>query len=268
MKTKYLFIFGLVVVFVVSACKGKPKDETLPLGEAGETRVTKFAPLPSFKTVFAASDQLEVRDLSASVPKHLYKVKQDPPRHSFALGVLTADAVIAARGRNKTKLMAIANEMMRITTLLNLEAEVSQLGDDIKNLVEQDKWDELEQSLDKHKKVVEDKLWEREEFDQYTLMVLGGWTEAVNSVSWLINLNYSAERTKVLTHKGIWNDIHYNMQLIKSPAIVNEIYYQSVIDLIATVKEILDADSDGIYSKAQTDEIFKQTDLIKSEFQK
>ncbi len=268
MKTKYLFIIGLVAVFVVSACKGKPKDETLPLGEAGETQVTLYAPLPSYKTVFTALDQLEVRDISAAVPNHLYKVKQDPPRNSFALGVLTADAVIAARGRNKTKLMAIANEMMRITTLLNLEAEVSHLGDDIKNLVEQDKWDELEQSLDKHKNVVEDRLWEREDLDQYTLMALGGWTEAMNNVSWLINLDFSIERTKALNQKGAWNDIHYNMQLIKSPAIVNEVYYLSVIDLLATLKEILDADSDGTYSKAQTEEIFKQTDLIKSEFQK
>ncbi|MBM4403412.1 MAG: hypothetical protein FJ042_03360 [Candidatus Cloacimonetes bacterium] len=268
MKKPIWIVIVLIMVLAISACKDKKKDDTLPVGEEGESQVTLFAPLPSFKAVFTALDQLESRDISAAIPTDMYKTKQDPYRNSFALGVLTADAIIAVRGRNKSKLMTIANEMKRITTLLNLEAEVPQLNDDIKTLVEKEQWSELEQTLDKHKKVVEDKLWEREDLDQYTLMVLGGWTEAANRVSWLINRNFTAERTKVLKQKGTWNDIYSNMKLINSASIVNEAYYKPVLELIEKVKAVLDAEIEGTYSLTQTEEILKQTDLIKAEFQK
>jgi len=186
MKHTFWIGLGLVIVLIISSCKGGKKDDTLPLGEAGESQVTLFAPIPSFKRILATLDQLDLRDISAAVPAKIYKTKPDTARNSFALGVLTADAIISTRVRNKTNLMAIANEMIRSTSLLNLEAEVSQLNDDIKTFVAKEKWYELEQALIKHKNVVENKLWERGDLDRYTLLKLGGWTEAANRMSWLI----------------------------------------------------------------------------------
>jgi len=58
------------------------------------------------------------------------------------------------------------------------------------------------------------------------------------------------------------------MKLIKSPAIVNESFYQPVLDLITEIKLVLDADAEGTYTKAQIEEIFKLSGLIMAEFQK
>jgi hypothetical protein len=157
---------------------------------------------------------------------------------------------------------------MNLTSLLDLESEVNRLGDQMKKMIENEEWEELDKALDFHKGDVEGKLWENENFDNYTLMLLGGWVEAANRVAWLIHQDYNAERTTVLAQKGTFNSLVLNMQQITTPHIVEQEVFATSVELLKEVKAIIDSDQDRTYTKDQLKQIITKTDEIKAAFQK
>lgn len=265
MRFKLIVILAIVILVGIVGCK--KKAETMPDKEVTEA-ITTYAPLPTFKEVFRALDQLQTKDISAAVPTKLYKAKQEEVRNAFSLGLLTADATLAAKGRNKARLTDISSQMMNLTTLLGLESEVNQMGADLKALIEKEKWEDLEMTLDAHKKKVEDKLWEMESYDNYTLMLMGGWVEAANRVAWLINKDYSAEKTKVLDQKGTFNSLVGNLKNIKAEHITSQPAFVEALGLVQQIKSVIDADTDKTYTKEQLDQLISLTDQVKATFQK
>ncbi|MCK9309008.1 MAG: hypothetical protein M0P99_01910 [Candidatus Cloacimonetes bacterium] len=265
MKTRLIIVLTVLVLVSIMGCK--KKANTLPAEEVSAA-ITTYAPLPTFKEVFRVLDQLQVKDITAAIPATLYKTKQEEVRNAFSLGVLTADATLAAKGRNKARLGDISSQMMNLTALLGLENEVNQMGADMKTLIEKEKWEDLEKALDVHKQKVEDKLWDSESYDNYTLMLMGGWVEAANRVAWLIKQNYSADKTKVLDQKGTFNSLVGNLKQIKAEQIVNQPEFKEALSLVEQIKAIIQADKDKTYSLQQLDEIIKLTDQVKTAFQK
>ncbi|NLN34395.1 MAG: hypothetical protein GX157_00080 [Candidatus Cloacimonetes bacterium] len=264
MKTRLIIAMVLILMLFLFACK--KKAEQVPNPEMAE-QITTFAPLPSFKEVYSTLEQVQVKDISAAVPATTYKTKQEDVRNAFSLGLLTADAVLAAKGRNKSKLSDISSQMMTLTSLLGLESEVNRLGDDMKTMIENDDWENLDKALDAHKEEVELKLWESENFDNYTIMLMGGWVEAANRIAWLINQNYSADRTKVLAQKGTFSHLLSNLKQIETEYIVEQEAFSKAVTLTEELKKLLDQDTDSTYTKEQIGEIVTKTDAIKAAFQ-
>ncbi len=265
MRIKVLVILAIVFLAVLVGCK--KKADTMPAPETSAA-ITTYAPLPSFKEVFRVLDQLQAKDISAAVPSKLYKTKQEEIRNAFSLGLLTADATLAAKGHDKGRLNDISSAMMNLTTLLGLESEVNQMGADLKSLIEKEQWDNLETTLDAHKKKVEDKLWELENYDNYTLMLMGGWVEAANRVAWLLKQNYSAEKSRVLDQKGTFNSLIGNLKNIKTEHIKGQPAFQESIGLMEQLKAVIDMDKDKTYTPEQLDQIINLTEQIKAAFQK
>lgn len=264
MKTRLIIALVLILMLFSFACK--KKAEQMPDQEIAQ-QVTTFAPLPSFKEVYSTLDQVQVKDISAAVPTTTYKTKQEEVRNAFSLGLLTADAVLAAKGRNKGKLSDISAQMMTLTSLLGLESEVNRLGDDMKSMIEREQWEDLDKALDFHKDDVESKLWESENFDNYTLMLMGGWIEAANRIAWLINQNYEATRTSVLAQKGTFNHLLNNLKQIHTPHIVEQEAFIKAVALTEELKGVIDNDTDRTYTKDQLNRIISVTDAIKAAFQ-
>ncbi len=263
---KLVFWAVLIAVALLSvSCKGKKDKDKLP---QGEVHVSQYAPIPSFKEVFRTLDELKVKDVSVSLPTTVYKTKQEEARNAFALGLLTADAVLAAKGRNKAKLVDISTQMMNLTPLLKLEDEINQLGDNMKTLIEQEKWSELDATLDQIEQSVKDKLWDMENYENYTLMILGGWSEAANRVAWLIKQDYAPEKTVILAQEGTWNSLVANLELVTSEHIINNPGYKESLPLAKEIQAIIKAHKDRTYTSEQLDQIIAATDKIKAAFQK
>ena len=265
MKTRIIIVLALIVLAVIVGCKQKAK--TLPDSDT-TAAITTYAPLPAFKEVFRVLDQVQVKDISAAIPASLYKTKQEEVRNAFSLGLLTADATLAAKGRNKARLSEISSQMMNLTTLIGLETEVNQMGADLKTLIEKEQWDKLEETLDIHKQKVENRLWDLESYDTYTLMLMGGWVEAANRVAWLLKQNYTAEKTKVLDQKGTFNSLIGNLKNIKSEHITGQPAFQEALGYVEQVKAVIDADKDKTYTKEQLDQIISLTDQVKAAYAK
>jgi len=233
-----------------------------------QKQITTFAPLPSFKEVFRTIDVFDVKDIDAATKDPVYKAKQDVPRNCFALGVHTADAIIASRSRNKKRLMELSTEMMKLTAMIGLESEFNRLGDDLKTMIEKEKWEDLENALDTLKREVEDKLWDSGEFDNYTLMLLGGWTQALNRMAFIADRNYKAENSKVLNQKGTWNSLLGNLEAIDKDYLINEEYFVQSKVLAKAVKAVLEADQNTTFTQDQLKELVNLSSKIKAEFQK
>ncbi|MCB5234229.1 MAG: hypothetical protein LHW60_03140 [Candidatus Cloacimonetes bacterium] len=264
MKTR--LIIAIVAITLLFSWGCKKKADNMPPEDLA-SQITTFAPLPSFKEVYASLDQVQVKDIAAAVPASVYKTKQEEVRNAFSLGLLTADAVLAAKGRDKNKLKDISAQMMSLTGLLGLESEVNRLGDEMKTMIEKSDWDGLDRALDFHKEDVESALWESENYDNYTLMLMGGWIEAANRIAWLVDQNYSEERTKVLVQKGTFNHLTSNLEQIKSEHVVEQAAFQTALDNIRELKELINSDQNGAYSKEQVKSIIELTGNIKAAFQ-
>lgn len=267
MKRTMLIFLVILMALAAISCKGRKEAAKLP-DDSVKSQVAAYAPLPSFKEVFRALGEVAAKDYSAVIPQTLFKTKQEGPRNAFALGVLTADAILAAKARNKVRLTEISQEMMNLTALLNLEDEINRMGANLKTLIEQEKWEDLDASLDGVKKSVEDKLWELENYEYYTLMILGGWTEALGNVSRLLAANYKPEATKAINQKGTWNSLAGNFELISTPAIKDSQPFKAALPQIQKVRDIINADTENSYSKEQLQLLIEATDQIKAAYQK
>jgi len=263
MKTRIIVAILLVTLLLSVGCK--QRDKSMP-DPSVSSEIPTFAPLPSFKQVYEVLDQLQTKDISAAIPNELYQTKQEEVRNAFSLGLLTADAVLAAKGRNSNKLKDISAQMMNLTSLLGLESEVNKMGDDLRTMIEKQQWEELDKALDVHKKSVEDKLWETENFDNYTIMLLGGWVEAANRVAWLLQQKYDPQRSIVLGQKGTFNNLVTNMKTIKTPHIIEQEAFKNALTKLEEVQTIINSDTDKTYSPEQIESIIKGTDAIKAAF--
>ena len=70
---------------------------------------------------------------------------------SYNLGYLTADALIATKSRNKSKLTEIASTMIDLSKLIGVKEDVQKLSDELLSMIQQDRWEDLQTSLDKYK---------------------------------------------------------------------------------------------------------------------
>lgn len=269
MKRVFVIVAMVMVILatvLLMSCKAKAEKDKLP-DEATQKQITTFAPLPSFKEVFKTIDIFAIKDIEAATKDPIYKTKQEVPRNSYALGVLTAEAIIASRAKNKKRMIELSSEMMKLTTIIGLESEFNRLGDDIKTMIEKENWSELEQALDSLKREVEDKLWDTGEFDNYTLMLFGGWTQALNRMSFILNRNYETEKSKILNQKGTWNSLIGNLNSIDKDYLINEPYFVQAKATTAEIKAILDADVNGTFTKEQVEGLIKLTEKIKTAMQ-
>nr|MDK2851569.1 hypothetical protein [Candidatus Cloacimonadota bacterium] len=262
-----IIVVGSIMIIMLGLFACKQKAAETPNIEI-EQSITTFAPLPSFREVYSALDQIQVRDISAAVPSSVYKTRQEEVRNAFSLGLLTADAVLAAKGQDKDKLIDISTQMMNLTSLLGLESEVNRLGDELKTMIEREDWENLNKALDQHKADIESKLWENENFDDYTLMLLGGWIEAANRVAWLIHEDYSADRSKVLAQKGTFNSLVSNLEQISTPYIVDQEAFQEALALTKEIQAIIQSHDGSGFTKSQLQKIIQKTDQIKAAFQR
>ena len=265
MKSRILVVIALSLL-VLMACNNSEKKK-LP-DAATAKAVSPYAPLPSFKTVFSALDQVAVKDISAAVPNSLYKTEQEQYRNAFSLGLLTADATLAAKGRNKAKLTEISTEMMNLATLIGLDQEINQMSDQLKTLIDSGKWEELEDTLDKMKEKVENKLYDKGDMEMYTIMILGGWTEAANRVGTLIDKAFNPESTTVLSQEGTWKMMMGNLKDAKNPKLIETEYYKIALAKAGEMQTIIDANTAGKYSQDQVKQMVKLTDEIKAAFAK
>ncbi len=262
MVKKVLIISLLVVLLAGFGCKSK---DTKKLPDDNQ-QITPFvyAPLPPFSKVFMILDYLKLGDFNQAIDAKIFMTQQEIGHSAFALGVLTADGIISVRGHNKTKLNSIAEEMIKISNFLALDESILSLADQLKELISTDQWDELEKALEHYKTEVEGNLYQSKQYDQFTMMQIGGWTEGINRIAWLVNLNYQPEKSTVLMQKGTLNHLIKNMEYVRTPSIKDSYYFKTTYEKLLEIKKVIDASVNDTYTKEQVDQLMVLSQDIKN----
>jgi hypothetical protein len=256
----------LVIILILTGCKSGEKDK-LPDGNQPPTPIV-YSPLPPFHEIFRILDYLKLGDYDQAIDEKIFTTRQETGQAAFALGVLTADGIISVRGHNKTKLNAIAEEMIKISNFLGLDNSILRLADQLKELISNDNWVELEKALEYYKTEVEGTLYQSQQYDQFTMMQMGGWVEGINRISWFVNRNYQFEKSKVLMQKGTLNHLISNLGYINTPSIRDSYYLRASKDKLSEVKSIIDNSQQGGYTKQQVEKLITITDEIKKVYNK
>lgn len=264
MKKGLICILTVLCVMILISCKGKV-DQKMP-DSGQQTTPFIYAPLPPFSDVFRILDYLKLADYDKAIDDKVFSTPQEIGRSAFALGVLTADGIISVRGHNKTKLSAISEQMIKISNFLGLDENVLRLADQLKELISNDQWEELEKALEYYKNEVEGTLFQSQQFDQFTMMQIGGWTEGINRISWFINMQYQPAKTSVLNQKGTLNHLIKNMEYVNTPSIKETDYYSETYKNLNLIKQIIDNPQNEVYTKEQVQSLISLTQEIKKAY--
>lgn len=266
MFRKLIVISLLLILVIAFGCKSKDSGKMPQAGQ--QTTPFVYAPLPPFSKVFMILDYLKLNDFNQAVDDKIFTAPQEIGHSAFALGVLTADGIISVRGHNKTKLNAIAEEMIRISNFLALDESILSLADQLKELVNSDQWEDLEKALEHYKMEVEGNLYQSKQYDQFTMMQIGGWTEGINRIAWLVNLQYQPDKTTVLDQKGTLNHLLKNMEYVSTPTIKDSYYFKTTYEKLLQIKQIIDADTNDTYTQEQINQMMAISLEIKDLYRK
>jgi hypothetical protein len=264
---KRLITIGFILILIIlTGCKSR-EAEKLPDGNTPPTPFV-YAPLPPFHEIFKILDYLKLSDYNQAVEDKVFTSKQEIGHSAFALGVLTADGIISVRGHNKTKLNAIAEEMIKISNFLGLDESILRLADQLKDLISNDQWDELGKALEHYKSEVEGTLYQSQQYDQFTMMQLGGWVEGINKIAWFVDKNYQVDKTKVLAQKGTLNHLISNLGYITTPSIKDAYYYKTSMEKLNSINKVVDNTKNDTYTKQQVESLITITAEIKKLYSK
>lgn len=263
---KRILIAIVILTIITTMFVGCKKKDNLPPKNAEEVTDYYLVPLPNLSTILSGLDFLNNADYDKAIGKDIYQADKEVYKTSFALGVITADGVLAVKAKNKTKLMAISTAMIENSKFIGIDENILKLADELQGYVKAEDWKNLELALDKYKIDVESSLFESKRYDLFTLMQLGGWTEGLNRISYLTATNYKADKSTLVDQKGILNELIDNMGKVKNENITKADYFFVAKSNYAKIKQIIYAPTNGTYTKEQLNELNRLTQEIKDSF--
>lgn len=243
-------IISVLVVMVLLVAFGCGQKAEVKVEETGEKKVVvsseiRMDPLP-FKKVMGSISSLS-KELAVLTPKSAYTVSEDIYKQSFAIGVISADAIMCISSREEDKIKSYTETLIAYSKNIGIKDEILKMADDIQIVLagnDETKWSKLEKLVLEYQRVVELAFYQEEMLDQYTLMQLGGWAEGLNKISQLYINNWDEKGAKIVNQRGIINALINNLNITESKKILASEYHKASVEGFKMIKEI-------IYSKSE-----------------
>lgn len=250
---------AFMIAIVLFGCA---KTKTQPTEKATAVAETRTFPFPEFSQLFASLDNLQKTDFDKALASNYNMQPSDPFKAAFTLGTLSADAILATKARNKTKLQSIATAMIDYSKMLNVSDDILKLADELSGLIAQDKWADLETKLNEYRDKIEIALLETKQYDQLTLMQVGGWTQGLNRLSFLLNNNYKEDKTGILSQKGILNNMLMNIEKVENNTITSSPYFKAIQDNYKQISTIVNTDGKETFTKDEVKQLMSLSDGV------
>ena len=236
-------LIGLIVVLTLVTCGKKP-----PQQEATVITDARFFPVPEFADLFASLDYIQRADFDRVISDTYKTDITNVYTAAFYLGNLTADAIVATKARNKSKLTAIAMTMIDYSRMIGINQEVLMLADELLTLLQEDKWDELLVALDDYKIQVELALYVSRQIDLMTLVQAGGWTEGIYIMTRLILQDFNISYTAVLNQKGIIDNLVNNLAQMENQELYELDWFKNLVVSFNRIHSIINVPEKGMFS--------------------
>lgn len=202
------------------------------------------------------------KELAAQTPVEVYKVSENIYEQSFAIGVISADAVLAITSRDESKLKGYTEVLIEYSKNIQLKDEILKMADEIQVVLsnsDENKWEQLEKLIIDYQTEVQNALYDALMFDQFTLMQLGGWSEGLYRITTVYLKNWDEKDVKgAINQKGILNDVINNLTYIQSNKIKEAKYYGLATEGYAKIKDIIySVNEDEFYTQKDVEHINK-----------
>lgn len=254
MRRSISAILVLIVLFAFIGCGEKSKSDEAVTDQVKTESMDfqiRMDPLP-FKNVLESLRSVS-KELAQQTPTEAYKVSENVYEQSFAIGVISADAVMAISSRDESKLKAYTELLIEYSKNIGLKDEILKMADEIQYVLgnnDANKWEHLEKLIYEYQTQVELAFYQEEMLDQYTLMQLGGWSEGLYRITNLYLNNWDQEGAKTINQRGIVNALINNLDLIQSSKIKEADYYRISKEGFAMIKKIIySIQEDSYYTK-------------------
>lgn len=248
----------LIVLTALVGCGEKTKKSGVSKNGSVDYQI-RMDPLP-FKNVTESLKPV-AKELAFYTPKEAYKVSENVYEQSFAIGVISADAVMAISSREESKLKAYTETLVGYSKNIGLKDEILKMADEIQMVLstgDVNKWGHLEKLIIQYQIEVETAFYQEGMLDQYTLMQLGGWAEGLNSITALYIDHWDEKGAKTINQRGIINALLNNLDLIQSEKIKSEKYYSLSTEGFKRIKEIIySIEADQFYTREDLQEVNK-----------
>ena len=210
MKRTAILILTALLAFMAASCKKSDKSKLPDKAD----KVTAYATIPSFKVMFLAmNSDLDLQKASEDT-QSIQPAQQDIPSRAFTWGALTSKAQLALKGNNGPLLEKIIDQLISIAPQIGLAEIAKELSEKVKPAVGKGDWEFLETSLFSMQSEAEKSLLASKQYEIYTLLALGEWTEATYCISGIIHSNYTTERSTVLQQYEAWQNLNANLGLL------------------------------------------------------
>jgi hypothetical protein len=261
-----MFRTYLIIALLLLGLFGCQKRETTPKTDAdaaSETQMDlRIFIFPDISKLFATLE-IPRADLDSAIPETYHTDIASVYLASFYLGTISADAIIATKARNKTKLTMIAHAMINYSKMVGISDEVLKLADELLGYISEDKWDELQQALDRYASEIEIALHETGQYDLMTLLQAGGWTEGINAMTYLLSQNYSESGSGVLAQKGIVSNLRNNLNLMQAREVTGQGWFPILSESFDMIYDIINVLGKETYSIDEIEKLHEITNGIK-----
>jgi hypothetical protein len=252
----YRTIWIVIIMASMFLACGKDRAKSQSVEPQGTVIIEeRFFPLPEFADIFASFDHLPQSNFDKVIPDVFLLDIPCVYLSSFYLGVLTADAIVAIKARNKSKLTSIAHAMITYSQMIGIDDEMLIFTYEMLEMVKNDKWDEMLITLDKNKHDIEYSLYSSQQFDLLALVQAGGWTKGIQHITHLLVENYQLEASKVLNQKGIVNNLRNNIAKTTNPDIVNNDWYAELKDTYDQIHGIVNVLGKETFTKEEAGQL-------------
>ncbi|MCL2065205.1 MAG: hypothetical protein FWG98_12675 [Candidatus Cloacimonetes bacterium] len=252
-------LFVILIALVLFACKPKADNQE---GAVVYTE-TRFFPVPEFADLFASLDYVQTANFDMVIPDTYLTDITNVYVGAFYLGNLTADAIVATKARNKTKLTSIAMTMIDYSRMIGINQEVLMMADEIMTLLHDDSWENLLLALDDYKKEIEFALYASRQIDLMTLVQAGGWTEGVYIMTTLLLQDFNMQYTAILNQKGIVDNLVNNLSQMENQALYELEWFQNLVVGFSRIHAIINVQGKELFTIEEVRELQAVTRSIK-----
>jgi hypothetical protein len=261
MRKTLTILLAVLAILAFAACKNKNKSK-MP---DGKEKVSEYATIPSFHSVFLALDKLEDEDLAGLAQTRFNVANSDTMRVAFAFGTQIANSRLAIGKKDKAWLGAASAQIQSFAPILRLTEVATKYDQGVQPLLASGDWDALETLLFRFQHNVDHALLELGKDNDYTFVALGIWSQTVNQVGGLIATNYSTEKSKVLVTPA-WQALSENLVLMESEKYANTAAFKEALQKTRDLADMMNTAGTNPLNQEQVDTVVEAAGSIRDAF--
>lgn len=254
----------LIVALTAVSCKNNEKSKLPDTND----KVTEYAPVTSIKAIIMALNKLEATEQTQFTIEEISPVSQDTLHCAFTWGILTSDLQFALINRDSRQLIKILTQMIDLGPKLALVDVAVKLRDNVKPMIDQSDWALLESTFYNMQYSVEQTLFDKKQYEIYSFVTLGSWTEATYQIAQEIFEDYSLVKSSVLLQQDAWISLVDNFALIKDLQYTDSPAFRNAFQELMTLQNTMASIPEDKMTKDQLENIIDSTAKIKASFLK